>query len=112
MQPIGILIYKILKLYGELKTDLFFLLGRVFEEQYKVIEDSQIELRPKEEISASSVQSPHDPDSAYRNKGDQKVKGYSVNITKTCSEKGLNLITNVIVDKANKPDTAFVAPAI
>lgn len=112
LQPIGILIYKILKLYGELKTDHFQLLERVFGEQYKVSEDSQIELRPKEEISSSSVQSPHDPDSAYRNKGDQKVKGYSVNITETCSEEGLNLITNVIVDKANKPDTAFVEPAI
>lgn len=112
LQPIGILIYKILKLYGELKTDQFQLLERVFGEQYKVSEDSQIELRPKEEISSSSVQSPHDPDSAYRNKGAQKVKGYSVNITETCSEEGLNLITNVIVDKANKPDTEFVEPAI
>ncbi len=112
LQPIGVLIYKILKLYGELKTDQFQLLERVFVEQYKVSEDSQIELRPKEEISSSSVQSPHDPDSAYRNKGDQKVKGYSVNITETCSEEGLNLITNVIVEKANKPDTAFVEPAI
>ena len=112
LQPIGILIYKILKLYGEPNTELFDLLQRVFDEQYKVSEDSQIELRPKEEISSSSVQSPHDPDSAYRNKGDQKVKGYSVNITETCAEEGLNLITNVIVEKANKPDTVFVEPAI
>jgi hypothetical protein len=84
----------------------------VFNEQYKVSEEQQIELRPKEEISSSSVQSPHDPDSAYRNKGDQKVKGYSVNITETCSDKSLNLITNVLVEKANTPDTTFVEPAI
>jgi len=84
----------------------------VFNEQYKVAEDQQIELRPKEEISSSSLQSPHDPDSAYRNKGDQNVKGYSVNITETCSKDSLNLITNVIVEKANTPDTAFVEPAI
>lgn len=112
LQPIGILIYKMLKLYGELQTDHFQLLQRVFNEQYTVSQDCQIKLRPKEEISTSSVQSPHDPDSAYRNKQNQQVKGYSVNITETCSENNLNLITSVIVDKANTPDTAFVEPAI
>jgi hypothetical protein len=112
LQPIGIISYKLLTLFGNLQTDSFLLLRRVFNEQYKVSADQQIELRPKEEISSSSVQSPHDPDSAYRNKGDQKVKGYSVNITETCSDEGLNLITNVLVEKANTPDTAFVEPAI
>jgi hypothetical protein len=95
-----------------LQTELYQLLQRVFNEQYKVIDDEQIELRPKEEISSSSLQSPHDPDSAYRNKGDQNVKGYSVNVTETCSNDNLNLITNVIVEKANTPDTVFVEPAI
>ena len=112
LQPIGIISYKLLMLFGNLQTEPFLLLQRVFNEQYKVSEDQQIELRPKEEISSSSVQSPHDPDSAYRNKGDQKVKGYSVNITETCSDEGLNLITNVLVEKANTADTAFVEPAI
>ena len=112
LQPIGIISYKLLTLFGNLQTEPFLLLQRVFNEQYKLSEDQQIALRPKEEISSSSVQSPHDPDSAYRNKGDQKVKGYSVNITETCSDEGLNLITNVIVEKANISDTAFVEPAI
>ena len=112
LQPIGMMIYKLVMLFGDLQTESFLLLQRVFDEQYKVLEDQQIALRPKEEISSSSVQSPHDPDSAYRNKGDQKVKGYSVNITETCSKGNLNLITNVIVEKANTPDTTFVEPAI
>jgi hypothetical protein len=112
LQPIGIISYKLLTLFGNLQTESILLLRRVFNEQYNVSEDQQIELRPKEEISSSSVQSPHDPDSAYRNKGDQKVKGYSVNITETCSDEGLNLITNVLVERANIPDTAFVEPAI
>lgn len=112
LQPIGILTYKLLQLFGGQQTDTFKLLERVFNEQYKVSAEQQVELRPKEEISSSSVQSPHDPDSAFRNKGDQKVKGYSVNITETCSDTGLNLITNAIVEKANVPDTAFVEPAI
>lgn len=112
LQTIGILIYNLLEPLEYLQTELYQLLQRVFNEQYKVTEDEQIELRPKEEISSSSFQSPHDPDSAYRNKGDQNVKGYSVNITETCSKDNLNLITNVIVEKANTPDTVFVEPAI
>ena len=112
LQTIGILIYNLLNRLEYLQTELYQLLQRVFNEQYKISADQQIELRPKEEISSSSLQSPHDPDSAYRNKGDQKVKGYSVNITETCSKDNLNLITNVIVEKANTPDTAFVEPAI
>jgi len=112
LQTIGILICNLLDRLEYLQTELYHLLQRVFNEQYKVIEDEQIELRPKEEISSSSLQSPHDPDSAYRNKGDQNVKGYSVNVTETCSNDNLNLITNVIVEKANTPDTVFVEPAI
>jgi hypothetical protein len=113
LQPIGILIYKMLKLFNDLQSESFQLLQRVFNEQYKVSEEQKVELRPKEEISSSSVQSPHDSDSAYRNKlNNQQVKGYSVNITETCSEDNLNLITNVIVDKANVADSTFVEQAI
>lgn len=112
LQTIGILIYNLLNRLGYLQTEFYQLLQRVFNEQYKISEDQQIELRPKEEISSSSVQSPHDPDSAYRNKQGQQVKGYSVNITETCSKGKLNLITSVIVEKANTPDTSFVEPAI
>ena len=112
LQPIGILTYKVLKIFGEIGTEPYELLQRVFNEQYKVSEDLQVELRPKEEITSSSVQSPHDTDCAYRNKSDQQVKGYSVNITETCSDDNLNLITSVIVDTANTPDTEFVKPAV
>jgi len=104
--------YKLLMLFGNLQTESFLLLHRVFNEQYKVSESHRVELRPKEEISLSSVQYPHDPESAYRIKGEQQVKGYSVNITHICSEKSLNLITNVLVERANTPDTAFVEPVI
>src|SRR5664280_165798 len=112
LQPIGIISYKLLMLFANLQTESFCLLRRVFNEQYKVLENKQVELRPKDEITSSSVQSPHDPDSAFRQKGEQKVKGYSINITETCSEDSLNLITNVLVDTANTADTDFVEPAL
>jgi hypothetical protein len=35
-----------------------------------------------------------------------------VNITETCADNNLNLITSVIVEKANTPDTMFVNPAL
>jgi len=112
LQPIGFLIYKLLNTFSGHTSEQYRLLQRVFDEQYKVVDDQQIQLRPKEEFTSGSVQSPHDPESAFRHKGDQKVKGYSVNITETISDEGLNLITNVIVDKANVADTQFVQPAI
>lgn len=112
LQSIGILVYKIVNTFTGHESEQYQLLCRVFGEQYKVAEDQQIQLRPREEIASDSVQSPHDPESAYRHKGDRKVKGYSVNITETASDDSLNLITDAIVEKANVPDTEFVQPAI
>lgn len=113
MQSIGILTHKTLVLFTGRESEAYRLLHRVFGEQYKVEgENEKIELRPKEEIDPGSVQSPHDPDSAYRNKSGQKVKGYSMNVTETISGGPLDLITNVTVDTANTPDTIFVQPAI
>lgn len=112
LQSIGILVYKIVNTFTGHESEQYQLLCRVFGEQYKVAEDQQIQLRQREEIDSDSVQSPHDPDSAYRHKGNQKVKGYSVNITETASDDSLNLVTDAIVEKANVPDTEFVQPAI
>ncbi len=113
LDNLGIIIFKTLKRYKRFaETQAYQLLERVFNEQYKLLPASQVELRPKEEITADSIQSPHDPDCTYRHKGDQQVKGYSVNITETASDQPLNLITSVEVEKANTPDTQFVEPAI
>jgi len=113
LQLMGVLIYNLLNTFTGQTSEDYQLLQRVFDEQYKIVENQQVKLRPKEEIASDSVQSPHDPDSAFRQKGDQRVKGYSVNITETTSDnKGLDLITNVIVDQANTADKDFVQPAI
>lgn len=112
MQSMGILVYKMINLFSDQASEQYNLLKRVFGEQYKVTEDQKVELRPKEEIVSDSVQSPHDPDCAYRHKGDQQVKGYSINVTETSSDDSLNLITNVDVRKANVPDTEFVQSSI
>ncbi len=71
MQRIGLLAFKTLELFSANSSEGYELLRRVFHEQYKVAGAGQkVELRAKEEIASSSVQSPHDPDSAYRHKAD------------------------------------------
>lgn len=109
MQDFGPLIYRLLKIYKQ--NPHHEALSRVFEEQYKS-GDGLIQIRDKEEISADSIQSPNDLDCSYRNKDGQIVKGYSVNITETCSDNQLNLITNIKTVKVNTPDTAFLIDAV
>ncbi len=112
MQSLGDVFYRLICIFKNDNSDHALLLKRVFEEQYKVLEGHKIELRPKEEIRSDSVQSPHDPDCTYRNKGDQKVKGYSANVTETCSDESLNLITDINVQTSNTSDVNFVQPSI
>ena len=88
------------------------LLKRVFEEQY-IVEHGQVTPRDRKAISADSVQNPNDPDAEYRQKGDQKVKGYSVNVTETTDQAGApSLITGVQVEGATAADNAFYEDAI
>lgn len=112
MQSLGDVFYRLTCIFKNDNSNHALLLKRVFEEQYKVLEGHKIEVRPKEEIRSDSVQSPHDPDCAYRNKGDQKVKGYIANITETCSDEPLNLVTDINVQTANTSDVSFVQPSI
>jgi len=111
-QDLGPVIYRLINAFTDQQGEVYELLRRVFDEQFKLTQDQKVQLRSREEISSGSVQSPHDPDSAYRHKADQKVKGYNVNITETNSDESLSLITNVLVDRANVNDAEFVQPAI
>lgn len=111
LQELGELIYEILPMFSSLESESYEILKRVFEEQYEV-EKGEVKARAKEKISAKSVQSPHDPDSTYRNKGGDKYKGYSINVTESCDDEGLNLIGNVEVRKASAADVDFLVEGI
>jgi len=93
-------------------------LERLYAEQYREIsgtEDEpgdgdqgidQVELKQSKEVDSSSLQSIHDPQATFRSKGHGKKKqhicGYHANITETCEEENeVNLIVDVIVEKAN-----------
>ncbi len=94
---------------------------RVFSEQCAVQEvapesadDEAVEptvvVKEPAEISADSVQSPHDPDARYGHKG----KGYEVQIAETCgdAEAPIRLITHVSLNGANESDTRATIPVI
>ena len=113
LQELGELTYKILPLFSSSTSVHYQTLKRVFNEQYKVDEKKVVVAREKEEISAKSVQSPHDTDCHYRNKDGQEVKGYSINVTESCDQdKPLNLIGHVAVRKASTSDVDFLQDGI
>lgn len=98
-------------LYDDIDHDQFKTLKRLFSEQYEVKGD-HTQLKPAKAIAADSIQSPHDPDAAYRRKRHQSVMGNSVNITETCNPNELNLIVDVQVEKATHADKDFMQPAL
>jgi len=132
---LGQVIYSIINGLDDRSSTSLQTLHRVFNEHYQVVKD-EVHVRPKQEISASSVQSPHDTDCQYRQKDDRKVKGYSINVTETCdpaclsadgsadksadkSADGsanrtntLNLVTNVLIDTAGAVDGDFFQTAV
>ena len=113
LQELGLLLSRLEETYTHKDSDQYGLIVRVFGDQYTVSSSPKEVLpKPPKEIRSSSLQSVHDEDAAFRRKGEEKVKGYSVNLTETCGEDGLNLITDVEVKPATAPDNAFVQPAI
>lgn len=108
LQTLGELIYQILPVFSLSKGNSYETLKGVFDEQFLVDKNKIVISRSKEEISAKSIQSPHDTDCHYRNKGGDQVKGYSINVTESCDDKGLNLIGNVDVRVVSTPDTDFL----
>lgn len=110
---LGKLIYKILNTVPESDDAHYQTLKRVFEEQYKILDDNKIEITPDKEITAKSVQSPYDTECDFRIKTDKKTKGYNHNVTETCdSTNPINLITDTQTAPATHPDNKFTEPAI
>lgn len=110
---LGKLIYTILNTVKESNNKHYQTLKQVFNEQYKVSEGNKIEITPNSEIGAKSVQSPHDTECDFRSKDSKKTKGYSHNITETCTpDNKVNLISDVQTEPATHPDNEFTIPAI
>lgn len=111
MNHIGDVIYKVLKKDKYTSNEKYILMKRIFDEQYEIV-DNQVKARENRKISPDSIQSPHDTECSYRSKGNysdknNKVKGYSINVTETCNKDQLNLITSVSLEKATMADSDF-----
>ena len=78
--------------------EAYALVMRVLREQYQE-EDGELRLRPAEEISADSLQSPHDVEATYREKNGERYRGgYVMQVSETCApENDIQLITDVRV---------------
>ena len=111
LEQIGWLLYRIQKQFDYKNNNLYNMITRLFTEQYSKDAD-KITLKLPGDVKSDSIQSPHDSEAAYRNKGGKKVKGYSANITETCNDKELNLIVDVKLDKATKADKDFTKEAV
>lgn len=110
---LGAVCYKMLRLFTSKDSKHYATLKRIFNDQFSMDVDTKTPvMKANKEIGSASVQSPYDTDCAYRDKDGTKVKGYSVNVTETCDENSLKLITDIQIGKANKADTEFVKPAI
>jgi len=108
LQELGELIYKILPLFSDDFSTCYETLKRVFYEQFNVDKNKLVVGRRNDEISAQSVQSPHDTTSTYRDKDGNKIKGFSINATESCDdEKALNLIARVDVRPVSTSDVDF-----
>jgi hypothetical protein len=71
------------------------MLLRVFGEHF-VAQAASVSVKPGQEISAASLQSPDDPEAACRTKAGETYKGYVANVTETCHpENPLQLIVKV-----------------
>lgn len=109
---LGMLAYRLLRVFEGSSEDHYLTVSTLFEEQFDVNEQKKVIPKPKESISADSIQSPHDTDCHYRNKDGNQVKGYSVNVTESCDKDGLNLISGVEVKKADAADNGFLEKGV
>ncbi len=108
IESLGVLISNVLSIFSLSETESYQTLKRVFEEQFVLDENKIVIPKNKEDITAKSVQSPHDTDCHFRNKDGNKIKGYSINVTESCDDGDtLNLIGNVDVKEVSTPDVDF-----
>lgn len=115
---LGKLMYRLVTLFKSYPYGRYQTLKTVFEEQFRIDEHKTLLPVENKDISAKSIQSPHDTECHYRNKDGNKVKGYSVNVTETCDPTSedhpevLNLITNTQVEPVSAPDNGFLEKAL
>ena len=115
LEDLGDLISRVVE--SETDKEVSRLLQRLLEEQYDKDEQTGL-TSPKasEQIKGDTLQSPHDEDAGYRRKKsgdkDQRVTGYSGNLTETCDKGEIHLIVDVQLEKVNHSDDKYFVPSM
>ena len=98
----------------------YLVLERVFGEHFQV-KEHKAAVKPAQELSASSLQSPDDLEATYREKGGKGYQGYVANLCETCDPENpsagsehrpLQLITKVQVAPNTTDDSQLLAEAL
>jgi hypothetical protein len=114
LEDFGNLLLRLHRTYSEQSSPRYGLIERLLLEQYRIEgegDERLVLLKATEDVSADSLQSPHDEDATYRKKKDETVRGYSANVTETCEEE-LNLIVDVQVEPATTADNSYLKEAV
>jgi len=105
---------------GYVSEAAYQVLERVFGEHFQV-KERKVAVKPAEELSASSLQSPDDLEATYREKRGRGYQGYVANLCETCDPENpsagsgyrpLQLITKVQVAPNNTDDSQLLAEAL
>ena len=96
------------------ESEAALLAQRVLAEQYRHAADGQLELRAPGQVSAESLQSPHDQQATYRKKGGESYRGgYVVGVSETCDPEGeVQLVTDVEVAPNHTDDGELLERAL
>lgn len=87
--------------------------ARLLESLYERTDEGVLRLKPVREIAAGSLQSPHDEEATYREKGGRKYQGYVVGVSETCSpDNPVQLVTDVVVAPNTTDDGALLASTL
>ena len=91
---------------------VYQVLERVFGEHFQ-LDQKAVVTKPNQALSATSLQSPDDLESTYREKRGKGYQGYVANLTETCDpENELQLITKVQTASNNTDDSQLLAEAL
>jgi hypothetical protein len=105
------------RLLGELQgkyaeNPVYKVLARVFGEHFRLAAE-KVRVKPNQELSASSLQSPDDLEATYREKRNVGYQGYVTNVTETCNpQNDLQLIAKVQTACNTTDDSQLLAEAI
>jgi hypothetical protein len=96
-----------------LEGEALKLAKRLFGEQYEVGEGGAVSVREAAAVPTSSLQSPHDEQAGYRQKGGHSFRGYVAAVSETCSpDNPVQLVTDVVVEANTTDDGALLARSL